>query len=139
MARQLAAGAGRGMSEAVLDAPPQTAAGAQRPRCGYRRTCPECGTAFIAPQPGHIFCRTGHKRTYNNRWLTRGAVLAPIVGAARATRYGTRGDKETGKRASSDANRLIQRWQEEDAAAGRMSAVDYMALRYRLGLVETLR
>jgi hypothetical protein len=34
-----------------------------------------------------------HKRAYNNRWLTRGAVLAPLAAAARITRGGSRGAK----------------------------------------------
>lgn len=105
---------------------------------GYRRTCPECSTAFVAPQPGQLFCCLVHKRAYNNRWLKRGAVLAPLQAAARATRGGTRGDKATGARARCDADRLIQRWRDEDREAGRVPVVEYMATRYRLGLVEVV-
>ncbi|HEY1605582.1 MAG TPA: hypothetical protein VGF77_08275 [Allosphingosinicella sp.] len=127
------------MSEAVLDAVPQTAVPAAgevaRTNRGSRR-CPECLAAFGAVQPGQLFCCREHKRAYNNRWLKRGAVIAPLYAAAWQTRDGTRGDKATGKRARQDSRQLIQRWKDEDAAAGRMSVVDYMAARYRLGLVE---
>ncbi len=125
---------------AVLDGAPETAveAPAGAKAGGYRRTCPECTVEFLAAQRGQLFCCTKHKRAYNNRWLKRGAVLAPIYAAARETRFGTQGrDKHTGQMAATDANRLVVRWKEEDAAAGRMSAVDYMAARYRLGLVES--
>jgi hypothetical protein len=126
---------------AVLDAPDLRAEDASEApvRATYPRTCPECGTAFGAAQRGQLFCSTSHKRAYNNRWLKRGAVLAPIAAAARATRDGTRGDRNTGRQASIDANRLLQMYQEEDARAGRLSVVDYMAARYRLGLVEIFR
>jgi endogenous inhibitor of DNA gyrase (YacG/DUF329 family) len=101
--------------------------------------CPECLAELRKVQPHQIFCSTTHKRAYNNRWLTRGAVLAPLQAAGRYTRYGSRGDqaaRETGRKASRDANSLLQRWLEEDRAAGRMPTVDYVALRYRHGLVE---
>lgn len=126
---------------AVLDTPAETPATAEAaPKAsGYPRTCPECACDFVAPQPGQLFCCPKHKRAYNNRWLKRGAVLAPIFSAARVTRNGTRGDRDTGSRASTDANRLVERWKEEDAAAGRLSVVDYMAARYRLGMVEIFR
>lgn len=126
---------------ATLDAVAETAgaAPARRTAPGFLRTCPECSTTFQAAQRGQIFCSRVHKRAYNNRWLKRGAVLAPIFAAARVTRNGTRGDKATGAQASHDANLLAQLWQDEDAAAGRMPGVEYMALRYRLGLVDVLR
>lgn len=128
------------MNQAVLDAPPETAAAAEGPAQAPRAQwcCPECGHAFDRRQPGQLFCSKEHKRTYNNRWLKRGAVLAPLYAAARATRGGTRGDKATGAKARRDADFLVQRWREEDAAANRASAVDYVAARYRLGLVEVM-
>lgn len=121
-----------GSLQAVVGQPAAEKAG------GYRRTCPECRATFMARHPGTLFCSTSHKRAYNNRWLTRGAVLAPIYSAARTTRFGTRGDKATGSRATANANSLVQRWAEEDKAAGRLSTVEYMELRYRLGLVEVV-
>lgn len=136
-----AEGAG-GTTEAVLDVAPEKAASAIAAPAGASASswrCPECLTAFRRSQATQLFCCREHKRTYNNRWLTRGAVLAPLYATARVTRFGTRGDEATGRRAGSDANYLIQRWREEDKAANRMPAEQYMAERYRLGLVDVVR
>lgn len=127
------------MTEAVLDSGAKTAPAAQAPDArssapGWR--CPECLQPVARIQPTQLFCCPQHKRAYNNRWLQRGAVLAPLYAAARATRGGTRGDKRTGARARADADHLVQRWRDEDAAAGRMPVTQYMAERYRLGLVD---
>lgn len=127
------------MSGAVLDATAQTALPADREAVRSSRplrACAECAGAYVPSQHGQLFCCHKCKRTYNNRWLKRGAVIAPLYVAARATRGGTRGDTVTGAKARRDAEHLAQRWKEEDAAAGRMSAIAYMAARYRLGLVE---
>ena len=61
-----------------------------------------------------------------------------VIMAARQTRDGTRGDRDTGMRAASDANLFMQRWRDEDEREGRMSAVEYMARRYRLGFEPVL-
>lgn len=98
--------------------------------------CAECMSPFQRVQSAQLFCCREHKRAYNNRWLKRGAVIAPLYAAARMTRGGSRGDKITGARARGDAEHLVQRWNDEDRAAGRMAAVDYVAARYRFGLVE---
>lgn len=129
------------MTGAVLDtAAPRaaTAARATGAPTAAAWSCPECMVPFPIrrSQPRQLFCCREHKRAYNNRWLTRGAVLAPLYAAARATRGGTRGNAATGARARRDAEQLAQRWRDEDAAAGRMPVVDYLAERYRLGLVE---
>jgi hypothetical protein len=114
----------------VLDGLPQT------PRQGVRyaeRQCPECGGTF-RPVDGHqLFCSTPHRRAWNNRATTRGAVLAPLAIVARLTRDGTRGDRDVGARASSERNALIQRWRDEDRAAGRMEWPEYLRLRYAAG------
>ena len=49
------------------------------------------------------------------------------------------GDRSAGARARRDADMLVQKWKDEDAAAGRMTAADYVALRYRLGYVDVVR
>ena len=49
------------------------------------------------------------------------------------TRGGSRGAVATGKRARADAEFLIRRWKDEDAAAGRMPMTAYVSLRYQLG------
>lgn len=119
--------------EAAVSAPPSKTA---LPSARAAPRCPECLSSFVRKQPAQLFCKVEHKRAYNNRWLKRGAVLAPLYLAARLTRGGSRGDKLTGARARRDAEHAGQRWIEEDRAAGRMPAVEYIAERYRLGLVD---
>lgn len=128
--------------QSVLDGPAEAAVrrnGCIAPGSAKARACPECGERFLPVQWTQLFCGAAHKRAYNNRWAQRGAVLAPIYAAARVTRNGTRGDRDTGRKASADAHTLVQRWKDEDAAAGRMPAIHYVALRYRLGLVDVVR
>lgn len=98
--------------------------------------CPECLGPVKRRQATQLFCSPEHKRAYANRWVARGSVIAPLYAAARATRGGSRGDKATGTRARADAEHLVQRWRDEDAAVGRMPVTAYVAERYRLGLVE---
>lgn len=95
--------------------------------------CPECLTVYNRKHPGQLFCTPRHRDTWNNRASIRGRVLTPLVIVARVTRDGTRGDKPTGRRAAAEAALLIQRWRDEDAAAGRMAHPEYLALRYRAG------
>lgn len=125
------------MTKANLVGAPETGAeqgrgdpGSTRPT----RTCPECLAAVVSVQPNKLFCCTAHQKDYANRWIARGSVLAPLQAAARQTRGGSRGQKAVGARARREAEQLLQRWKEEDAAKKRMSAIDYVAIRYRLGL-----
>jgi hypothetical protein len=80
-----------------------------------------------------LFCCPGHKSDFHNRQTVRGRALTPLAMAARQTRNGSRGDTATGRAARADADFMIQRWTEEDRAAGRMPMVAYVALRKRLG------
>jgi hypothetical protein len=130
LGRACVAALGVGAPNAVSAPKPVSGSASASPRC------PECLTAFARKQPTQLFCSPQHKRAYANRWTVRGAVLAPLYAAARATRGGTRGDTSTGSRARADADFLVQKWKDEDAAAGRMPVTDYVAARYRLGLVE---
>lgn len=121
---------------AVLHASPETLVSALHaaPRSTPRHAlCPECSQPFAPSQLRQLFCTADHKAAYHNRATVRGRVLTPLIMAARITRGGSRGDTETGKRARQDAEQLIERWVAEDRAAGRMSAVDYVALRLRKG------
>jgi hypothetical protein len=129
------------MSEAVLDTAPAKPDVASSPVERDRSAswaCPECMAPFRRRQPHQLFCCTSHKRAWHNRWMGRGAVLAPLQASARATRGGSRGDKPTGSRARADAEHLLQRWKDEDAGAKppRMPIDRVVAERYRLGLVE---
>jgi hypothetical protein len=104
---------------------------ASRPRA--TRLCPECGQSFDRVHPRQLFCSNEHKQTFANRLTVRGKMLVPLDMAQRITRGGSRGDIGTGIRARQDREQLLDRWVAEDREAGRMSMVDYMALRYALG------
>lgn len=95
--------------------------------------CPECMTAFDLKHPNQLFCSAAHRDTWKNRASVRGRVLTPLAMVSRVTRFGGRGDADTGKRASRDAHALMQRWIEEDREAGRMSQPEYLRRRYRVG------
>ena len=94
---------------------------------------PECMAHFVGKHPNQLLCSVAHRDSWNNRASVRGRVLTPLVMVARVTRFGGRGDGETGKRATRDANMLMQRWTEEDRAAGRMAQPEYLRRRYNVG------
>lgn len=135
---------------AVLHAAPQTrlaapnaADGSHTPDLGAKgsRRCPECLAAVKASAAAgfrNIFCCPAHRQAWHNRATVRGRVLVPLVLAARVTRDGSRGDRETGRRAARQARALMQRYAEEDRAAGRMPADEYAALRHRFGHDDAL-
>ena len=118
----------------VLDGRPETASASKQGYVGMK--CPECGQPFAPVHPNQMFCSTPHRKDFLNRQTVRGAVLTPLVMAARITRGGSRNDIGTGVRARQDAEHLINKWVDEDRKAGRMSMVDYVALRYRKGFAS---
>lgn len=95
--------------------------------------CPECLVRFKPKASRQIFCCPTHAKSWHNRSQKRGAVLFSLSMAARETRDGTRGHKETGRRASWQGNLLMQQWRDEDRAAGRMGQVEYMRRRFLMG------
>ena len=97
------------------------------------RPCPECGASFAPVHAFQLFCSPAHRDTWANRQTVRGRVLTPLVIVARITRDGTRGNRETGKRAAADSAQLIQRYRDEDLAAGRMAWPEYLSRRYEIG------
>lgn len=119
--------------EPVLDASPPS----RRRIAREQQPCPECGAAFSPRDPGQLFCSLKHRRAWNNRWLKRGGVVAPLLAVARATRNGTRGrdvDARTyGAKAGRDADTLLRRYRAEDEAAGRMSWEEWLHRRYAAG------
>lgn len=83
-----------------------------------------------------LFCMPAHNAAWNNRATARGRVLTPLSIVARITRNGTRGSEEArkaGRDASNLHNQLIQRYRDEDRAAGRMEWPEFMARRFRIG------
>lgn len=89
--------------------------------------------SFLRRHPLQIFCSKAHREAWDRRNDTRGRRLITPTIVARVTRDGTRGDIETGKRASADKHIMIQQWIEEDKAAGRMPWPDFLARRYQAG------
>jgi hypothetical protein len=115
----------------LLQAPAETPRQDSAPVAGHQ--CPECLTRFRKAHPGQLFCTPAHRDAWNNRATVRGRVLTPLAIVERVTRGGTRGDKATGCKARQQKDALIQRWIEEDRAAGRMTWPEYMARRYAVG------
>jgi hypothetical protein len=100
------------------------------------RPCPECRKLFEPRVPNQLFCCREHNVAWNNRATARGRVLTPLSIVARVTRNGTRGTEEArkaGREASNHHNALIQRYRDEDRAAGRMEWPEYMVRRLRIG------
>lgn len=89
--------------------------------------------SFVPVQGGQLFCTAAHRDTWNNRSTVRGRVMTPLAMVARITRGGSRGDRATGRRARADMERLIQRWRDQDADAGRMAWPEYLRRRYAAG------
>lgn len=98
--------------------------------------CPECQTAFAPKMWRSLFCCEAHRVAWHNRATVRGRVLTPLAMASYLTRHGTRGDRATGKRAVTSQHQLIQRWRDEDRKAGRMSQVEYVRRRIKLGFEQ---
>lgn len=121
-----------------VQAPAEMPAKAHGPKAGPAAAakgplCPECMKHFVGKHPNQLFCSVAHRDNWNNRASVRGRVLTPLIMVARVTRFGGRGDGDTGKRATRDANMLMQRWTEEDRAAGRMAQPEYLRRRYHVG------
>lgn len=110
---------------------------ARRDRRGHAawpaRQCPECLCSYAPHHALQLFCTVAHRDAWNNRIAVRARVLGPLALVSRITRQGTRGDRATGRRATADCHALLQRWVNEDRAAGRMAWPDYLRLRYAIG------
>jgi hypothetical protein len=103
------------------------------------RICPECTRLFEPNRRNQLFCTSAHKRDWENRATVRGKVLTPLAAVARMTRNGTRGAddlRDIGRRASNRQNQLIREWRDEDRAAGRMDAGEFLRVRLKFGLFD---
>lgn len=52
----------------------------------WRRECAECGLEFRAEKPHAEFCCAEHRKAFNNRRMTRGAVVYDLFMALRYER-----------------------------------------------------
>ena len=85
------------------------------------RACPECGAKFKANHPGAQFCTPAHKTAFHNRQKGRSHAIM----YAMAYRQG-RGRKGVAAEAFKELSRLLDRFNAEDRAAGRPSAMTYV-------------
>lgn len=102
--------------------------------------CGEC-SAPLARAHGkrNMFCSRACQTAFGNRMTVRGRVLAPLAMVDHLTRHGMRGQPEhraAAKDACRQLRQQIERYAAEDRAAGRMTAVEYVARRARLGYAD---
>lgn len=83
--------------------------------------CDECNAVYEPAKRGQRFCSTTCGKTFNNRRMTRGAILLDLM----LTDYTNRTHP---MRASGTlqkvARRLLSRWRDEDRAANRAHCGD---------------
>jgi hypothetical protein len=127
----------RSLQGAVLHGPPETGTGAPRgdpATAGTGRRCPECRALVDTSADWRkMFCSEAHRVAFHNRATVRGRKLVPLVMAERITRSGYCRDKATGILARQRSRQLMDKWAQDDRAAGRMAMDDYVATRERLG------
>lgn len=95
---------------------------------GRKIVCPECGKTFV---PGHHrqrFCSVAEKDAFNDRERIRGRVMGKLLQAWRAARHTKNQAKRAiAKFALAEACALADSYNREDAAAGRLNALEYVA------------
>ncbi len=97
------------------------------------RACPECGVRFPVTDQRRLFCSQAHKRTWNNRQLSRAQPLMILLQAWRQGRH--RKADPTAKQAFTDLCLAVDKANAEDRLAGRPPAIRLLENRYRrLGL-----
>lgn len=91
------------------------------------RKCPECMVEFdarVGSRRPKVFCSQQHKADHANRRMVRGKALAAIAMGWRHKR----GQGPLGSFLYSEMNQMLDLWNSEDHAAGRMNASEYAAL-----------
>lgn len=93
------------------------------------QTCPECALSFIPHDARQLFCTRAHRREFENR-LT--AVMAPHAIEAMAWRAGRhKKGNPTARVAFVEFTLAIDKANADAKLAGRMSALEYLRLRYK--------
>lgn len=94
--------------------------------------CAECGNLFVPSRRGQRYCPTpGAKvsacaKAANNRNIVRGGPVVPIAMAWHATRHAKPGTREAeiNRYARRELTAIMRTFNQEDAEAGRASAVE---------------
>lgn len=89
--------------------------------------CPECGgpvPAATTKGRARVFCCEAHKQAHANRMTARGKSLAKIALGWRIAR----GSGPNGKMLFAEMTAMLDAWNSEDKAAGRMRAEEYAML-----------
>lgn len=98
------------------------------------RRCPECAAPFpVIPTKGGCpqrYCTPEHKRTWENRQLSRGQGMVILAQAWQEGRHRKSG-KEFRGWVLSELCTVINRYSAEDKAAGRLPALDILKDRHR--------
>jgi protein-arginine kinase activator protein McsA len=88
--------------------------------------CPECGKAFAPKHHRQRFCTDAEKRSFNDRERIRGRVMVKLAQSWRLGRSTKNPEKKAvASFALSELCALADAYNQEDAAAGRLSALDY--------------
>ena len=100
------------------------------------RSCPGCGGRIEGAGRGlgKSFCAASCRQGFHNRQKAEGATIAALTKAWQATRHAKAGTREAEvcRFARQELTALAGHWNDQDEAAGRPSAVEYVA-----GLMES--
>lgn len=78
--------------------------------------CPNCGASFISSRRSQTFCSPGCRTAFYDVQAIRGKVALPFL---QTWRRGKRGTNEASTYAFAQLCALADKWNAEDAAAGR--------------------
>lgn len=96
------------------------------------RPCEDCGKVFTPTRGRQVFCAVACKNAAKDRAAVRGKTIMPLALAWRAGKSGKGG--LTSKQAFRELCSTLDRFNAEDKAAGRATAIDVMARQYRHGV-----
>lgn len=89
--------------------------------------CPECGVSFSPKHHRQRFCNDTEKQAFNDRERVRGRVTGKLIQAWRLGRNTKNPEKKAIARfALSEICALGDIFNQEDAAAGRLGALEYV-------------
>lgn len=90
------------------------------------RACAECGAIFSNARKA-AFCSPEHHRRFNNRRLSRGAIILPFAMAwIEGKGGGHSGVNPVSAAAMRELTSIIRGWIDEDRQAGRPSLIPYV-------------